>query len=94
MIYLPSVDLLEKMIKSTARGQYGKPIYNIEDILVESLDHEAETLNVYKSLLPLVENYSIVLEEYAREMVYTEETHLDEVNKMLRNPGELKPFNE
>jgi bacterioferritin len=34
----------------------------------------------------------VVLEEYAREMIYQEELHLDEVNKMLRNPGELKPF--
>jgi hypothetical protein len=33
MIYLPSKDLLEKMIKSTARGASGRPINNVEDIL-------------------------------------------------------------
>jgi len=35
---------------------------------------------------------SVVLEEYAREMIHTEELHVDEVNKMLRNPGDIKPF--
>ena len=33
-----------------------------------------------------------MLEEYAREMLYTEELHLGEVDKMLRNPGDVKPF--
>tara|TARA_B110000285_G_scaffold234395_1_gene311191 strand:- start:697 stop:816 length:120 start_codon:yes stop_codon:yes gene_type:complete len=37
MIYLPSVDIIEKMIRSAARGQFGKPIYNIEDILEQFL---------------------------------------------------------
>lgn len=35
---------------------------------------------------------SVVLEEYAREMIHLEEMHLDEVNKMLRTPGDLEPF--
>ena len=42
--------------------------------------------------MKLVEGKSVVLEEYAREMIYQEEQHLDEVNKMLRTPGELTPF--
>jgi len=33
-----------------------------------------------------------LLEEYAREMIVQEELHLDEVNKMLRQPGALAPF--
>ena len=37
---------------------------------------------------------SVALEEYAREMILLEEMHLDEVNKMLRKPGEIEPFSE
>jgi hypothetical protein len=37
MIYLPDKSLIEKMIKSAARGQFGKPIYHIEDILEQYL---------------------------------------------------------
>jgi hypothetical protein len=31
-------------------------------------------------------------EEYAREMIVQEELHLDEVDKMLRRPGEIAAF--
>jgi bacterioferritin len=34
----------------------------------------------------------IVLEEYARQMVYAEELHASEVDKMLRKPGEVAAF--
>lgn len=66
--------------------------HDIGDILRESMDHETETLSVYYSLLELVQDKSVVLEEYAREMIHAEELHVDEVNKMLRNPGDIKPF--
>lgn len=66
--------------------------HNIGDILRESLDHEAKTSAVYYDLLKLVDGESVVLEEYAREMIHLEELHLDEVNKMLRTPGDLEPF--
>jgi bacterioferritin len=51
-------------------------------------------LNSYKELLKLVEGHSVMLEEYAREMIYNEELHLGEVDKMLRNPGDMEPFNK
>ena len=35
---------------------------------------------------------SVMLEEYAREMIYQEELHLGEVDKMLRKPGDLSKF--
>jgi len=66
--------------------------HDIGDILSESLEHEGEAVQAYKALLKLVENKSVVLEEYARGMIHSEELHLDEVNKMLRNPGDTKPF--
>lgn len=66
--------------------------HDIGDILRESLEHERITLDAYKHLLKVVEGGSVVLEEYAREQIHLEELHLDEVNKMLRNPGDLKPY--
>lgn len=68
--------------------------HDIGDILRESLEQESTTLAAYYDLLTLVEGKSVTLEEYAREMILLEETHLDEVNKMLRKPGEIEPFSE
>ena len=66
--------------------------HDIGDILRESLDHEETTLQAYYDLLKVAEGNSILLEEYAREMITLEELHLDEVNKMLRRPGEIAPY--
>ncbi|MFN2500859.1 MAG: bacterioferritin [Pyrinomonadaceae bacterium] len=68
--------------------------HDIGDILRESLEQERSTLLAYYELLRLSEGKSVLLEEYAREMIVLEELHLDEVNKMLRKPGELHAFNE
>jgi bacterioferritin len=68
--------------------------HDIGDILRESLDQERTTLDAYYELLSLTEGRSVALEEYAREMILMEEMHLDEVNKMLRKPGEMQPFSE
>jgi bacterioferritin len=66
--------------------------HDIGDILRESLEQETSTLAAYYELLHLAEGKSVSLEEYAREMVLLEEQHLDEVNKMLRRPGEVAAF--
>ncbi len=68
--------------------------HDIGDILRESLEQESTTLAAYYDLLSKVEGSSVALEEYAREMILLEELHLDEVNKMLRKPGEITPFSE
>jgi len=68
--------------------------HDIGDILRESLEQESSTLAAYYELLKLTEGKSVALEEYAREMILLEEMHLDEVNKMLRKPGEIQPFTE
>lgn len=68
--------------------------HNIGDILRESLEHERAALAAYYELLEIAEGHSVVLEEYARDMIVAEELHLDEVNKMLRNPGAIEPFKE
>ena len=68
--------------------------HDIGDILRESLEQERSTLDAYYELLKLTEGKSVALDEYAREMILLEELHLDEVNKMLRKPGEIEPFKE
>lgn len=66
--------------------------HDIGDILRESLAHENTALAAYYDLLKIVEGHSVLLEEYAREMIVSEELHQDEVNKMLRRPGETAAF--
>ena len=68
--------------------------HDIGDILRESLEHEKTALASYYDLLKLSEGQSVLLEEYAREMIVQEELHLDEVNKMLRKPGATESFQE
>lgn len=66
--------------------------HDIGDILRESLEHESVALKVYYELLQLVEGKSILLEEYARDLIVQEEQDRDEVNKMLRKPGDTGAF--
>jgi bacterioferritin len=66
--------------------------HDIGAIMRESLETEGRALALYKELLTVVEGYSVMLEEYARQMVYAEEQHAGEVDKMLRKPGELATF--
>ncbi|MFN8770719.1 MAG: bacterioferritin [Neisseriaceae bacterium] len=66
--------------------------HDIGDILRESLTHELFVLNKYYDLLKIVEGKSVLLEEYAREMIVNEELHVDQANKMLRQAGQLEVF--
>ena len=59
--------------------------HSVEDILKESLDHEIHALDLYKTLLENVEDASIYLEEYARNMISQEEKHTLELKKMLKD---------
>jgi bacterioferritin len=63
--------------------------HDIGAILHEALEHENQTLEVYRQLMRDVEGRSLMLEEYAREMIYEEELHVGEVDKMLRKPGDI-----
>jgi bacterioferritin len=66
--------------------------HDIGTILRESLEVEGQALALYKQLLAVVEGQSVMLEEYARQMVHAEELHAGEVDKMLRQPGEVAAF--
>src|SRR5690606_39403493 len=63
--------------------------HNIGQILRETLESEYSTLKLYHELLELVEGKSVLLEEFARDMIKTETLHIGEIDKMLRNPGEI-----
>jgi bacterioferritin len=66
--------------------------HDIETIMRESLASEAKALALYRELLECAEGRSVAVEEYARQMVYAEEMHASEVDKMLRRPGEVAAF--
>jgi len=66
--------------------------HDIGDILRESLDHEREALKAYCDLLDLSKDQNVRLEEYARDMIAEELAHQDEVDKMLRKPGQTEAF--
>jgi bacterioferritin len=66
--------------------------HDIGDILRESLTHEKDALDLYRQLLTLVDDRDVMLEEYARRMIAEETMHMSEVDKMLRLPGDIKPF--
>lgn len=62
--------------------------HDIGDILRESLAHEQAALDAYYRLLDCVCDQDVRLEEYARRLIAEELTHKDEVDKMLRAPGQ------
>jgi bacterioferritin len=68
--------------------------HDIAAMLRESLEAEGAALELYRELLALVEGRSVALEEFARQMIYAEELHAAEVDKMLRKPGELASFSQ
>ena len=55
------------------------------DLLRESAQHEQKAIMLYESLLEIVHGRSIYIEEYAREMIKTEEIHGMELSKMLKD---------
>jgi bacterioferritin len=61
---------------------------DVGSIMSEWLETDAKALELYRELLKCAEGRSVILEEYAREMVYVEELHASEVDKMPRKSGE------
>lgn len=59
--------------------------HSIKDLLEESLNHEKKALDKYKSLLEVVTDASVYLEEYTRTLIGQEELHQVELKKMLRD---------
>ena len=63
--------------------------HNVDEILREALAHEQTGLAEYHKLLEMVAGRDIMLEEYARVQIATEEAHATEIGKMLRKPGSI-----
>jgi len=59
--------------------------HGLQQILRESLEHELQAVQLYRSLLDIVADRSIFLEEFARSQVATEEENQLELRKMLRD---------
>jgi len=59
--------------------------HSVQAILEESYAHESAAIEKYSRLVDLSSGKSVFLEEYARSMVATEEEHVMELRKMLRD---------
>jgi bacterioferritin len=68
--------------------------HDIGQILRETLQAEHAALGLYTDLLDLVAGENVALEEYARTLIEAEEEHIDEIDKMLRKPGEVEMSKE
>jgi bacterioferritin len=68
--------------------------HDIGQILRETLQAEHVALGLYTELLQLVAGKSVALEEYARSLIQQEEDHIDEIDKMLRKPGDVEMSKE
>jgi bacterioferritin len=68
--------------------------HDIGQILRETLQAEHTALGLYMGLLKLVAGKNVALEEYARGLITQEEAHIDEIDKMLRKPGEVQMSKE
>lgn len=58
--------------------------HGIDTLLRASLESERAAVALYRELFELVRDKSVLLEEYARRMIASEELHVGEVEKMLR----------
>ncbi len=64
--------------------------HDIHDILKESLEFEKQGVKHYYELLDIAQKAdSVLIEEYARRLIAEEETHIGDIDKMLRKPGEI-----
>jgi len=59
------------------------PHNTIDEILTESIEREEAGVELYRELLALVTDKSVVLEEYATRLVSKEAVHLREMELML-----------
>ena len=59
--------------------------HSIQDILLESLQHEQAALQLYMELLEVVDGASVYLEQFTRTKIGEEELHVIELRKMVRD---------
>ncbi len=65
--------------------------HDMRDILMEAIEFELEGVEMYRQLLGLVEEEDAVfVVEYARQKIAEESQHIGEIDKMLRQPGDIQ----
>ena len=62
--------------------------HSVKNLLTESLHHEEKAIFLYNQLFRILCEKSLYIEEYAREMIKTEEMHSIEIKKLLRDYDE------
>lgn len=55
----------------------------IDEILTEAVEREDDGVDLYRELLGLIKDKSVVLEEYATRLIAAEATHVSEMRLML-----------
>jgi bacterioferritin len=61
---------------------------SVDEMMQEMLVHERRGVDLYETLLEMVEGKHVSLEEYAREMIRNEMLHIAAIEKMLRRRGD------
>jgi bacterioferritin len=61
---------------------------SVDEILQELRKHEGKGIELYRELLKTSQPWSVSLEEFARGKIRSEELHLAEIEKMLRQRGD------
>ena len=73
----------ESLAHAQEAGEMIMPHNTIDEILTESIQREEAGVELYRELLALVKDKSVVLEEYATRLVSAEAVHLREMELML-----------
>jgi bacterioferritin len=79
-------EMIMRLHKRPALGIAALPTTShntIDEILTESIEREGEGVELYRELLSLVKDKSVVLEEYAMRVISAEAVHLREMELML-----------
>lgn len=58
--------------------------HDLRDILGESLEHEKEQLAILETILGVLNDKQIALDEFVRALIEEETLHVSEIEKMLR----------
>ena len=76
-------EMIMRLHRRPALGIAALPHNTIDEILTESIQREESGVELYRELLALVKDKSVVLEEYATRLVSAEAVHLREMELML-----------
>jgi bacterioferritin len=83
-------EMIMRLHKTPALGIAALPTTRhntIDEILTESIEREEAGVELYRELLSLVKDKSVVLEEYATRLVSAEAVHIREMELMLMKRG-------